>query len=208
MHSFLSIPLLIHAVISLVIVIYKGVHGNKRQLKKSMRDLEKGDGAFKEEQGRENVFFSAKPSLIEKIILWTIGILVRYVSQLLALIAISGIDLALFWFPEPFIDYLSDKLTFKSARVNHHRIEFYGDFMDYYMMWLKVKTLDFFTLKFYSRCCAKKGYRLWKDKNLRFKGVPPEGWKNDFSWFRARPPILYKMMALLCSLTCKPTCVN
>ena len=198
-----SQPLLLHSVLSAIIIIYKKAHGNKKALEKSMRDLEMGEGAFRDEEGKKTVFFSAKPKLIEKIILLTLGILVRFVSEILALIALSGLDLALFWFPEPFLDYLSDNLTFRSARIENHRIEFYSDFMDYYMQWLHVKTLDFFTWKFYSRCCAKKAYRQWKDKHIRFKGVPPEGYENEFSWFRARPPCCYKLTAQICSLMCK-----
>ena len=198
-----GVPLFIHAGVSTAITIYKFVTGNKRTIKKSLKDLEQGEGAFKDEEKREIVFFASKPNLIQKIIIWTIGILIDFVTQILEGLANVGVDLNLFWFPQPFYNYMTDRLAFRKARINYHQVEFYADPLDYYMNWLETKTWNFFTFTMYSRFCAKRTYNKWRDKHVRFKGVPPAGWNNEFKWFRAKPSFCYKCGASCCSLLCK-----
>lgn len=140
------------------------------------------------------VLYSMKLTLVQRLVLATIGALNSAVTFVIGIVAFFGLDLSIFWFPAPFIAYLEMKLKFESVRVQKRRLFFETAWHDIYLLFVFDRAMNLIRFTLWERYLSANLLPKFLESRIRWVGGPPPGYTNEFVIFTARPSFKDKVL--------------
>lgn len=156
------------------------------------------------------VVSSAAPTLVQRLMLRGLCALNHVVLRILKILASIGLDLGLFYFPEPFVRLSERKMVLDAVRIDGHRIALSANWHDVYLHHVFQSAMDLWTCTCWSRRFALKNFDRWLDSRLRWVDDKlPEGCTadGDFVYFGSTPTFRTRCWVFWCG-SCFPPCLG
>ena len=142
----------------------------------------------------KTVIFAFKLAFCDKVISLTFGLLLYIISKIITILKFVQIDLSSAWFPEPFWKFYNSKLALRAYQIDGAKMRFDARQEDAYLKFQFEAVMNFFTLSFYKMCCGKKtNYDRWLDSKIRWRGLPPPGYNQQFRVFHTKLKCVQKI---------------
>lgn len=170
-------------------------------LRKKSADLAKEASRVKEQTtfdpNGKTVLYKRKLTLCQKVISLLLGAVIGFVNLVLTVIAFTGLDLKVLFFPLPFYQHWQTKLVINNMMIKGAKIRMAATYSDAYFLWLKLKRNNLLTCSCYEKRCFFMGYEKWVDKNIEWAGTVPPGFTNDFKIFSTRASLCERIQLAL-----------
>ena len=157
-------------------------------------------------RGRDMVIFSHELPWRDRLVKFSFGTFLAFVSLALRLLRLLQIDLTSAWFPEPFWRFYIAKLELRSYRIHGRKLRFDARQEDAYIKFQYEALMNFYTLGLFKWCCGSKiSYDRWLDTHIQWSGdAPPTGYNKQFRIFHTRLSCKQQLRVAILALLLSP----